>query len=532
MPRSRSSMRHIREVLRQKWELGFSARRIARGCGVSRSTVANYLRRAEAGGLTWPAAARLDDTQLERRLFPPPPSPRAARPPPDWGAVHRELKRKGVTLQLLWDEYKAAHPRGYQYSTFCLRYRRWRSRLDVVMRQDHRAGEKLFVDYAGQTASVIDRTTGEVRPAQVFVAVMGASNYTYAEATGSQGLADWIGSHVRALQYFGAVPEIVVPDNLKSGVVRAHRYEPQLNRSYQEWGAHYGAAILPARPGRPRDKAKAEAGVLVVERWILARLRHGQAFSLTELNEAIGEWLERLNARPFKKLPGCRRSLFESLDRPAMRPLPARPYEYAEWKKVRVHIDYHVEIDRHYYSAPYALVKRQLDARITAHTVELLHQGRRVASHGRSPHRGGHTTVPEHMPKAHRAYAGWTPQRLVRWARKNGPSTAALIGRILAARVHPQQGFRSCLGVMRLGERYGEKRLEAACRRALALGACAYKNVESILKNGLDGKPLPPEAPELPRIDHGNVRYADILTMPRQRSEPSRALTAAWRLSA
>ena len=255
MPRSRSSMRHIREVLRQKWELGFSARRIARGCGVSRSTVANYLRRAEAGGLTWPAAARLDDTQLERRLFPPPPSPRAARPPPDWGAVHRELKRKGVTLQLLWDEYKAAHPRGYQYSTFCLRYRRWRSRLDVVMRQDHRAGEKLFVDYAGQTASVIDRTTGEVRPAQVFVAVMGASNYTYAEATGSQGLADWIGSHVRALQYFGAVPEIVVPDNLKSGVVRAHRYEPQLNRSYQEWGAHYGAAILPARPGRPRDKS-------------------------------------------------------------------------------------------------------------------------------------------------------------------------------------------------------------------------------------------------------------------------------------
>ena len=315
-----------------------------------------------------------------------------ARPEPDWVEVHRELKGKGVTLELLWDEYKAANPDGYRYSTFCQYYRRWRNRLDVVMRQDHRAGEKLFVDYAGQTASVIDRHTGEVKQAQIFVAVMGASNYTYAEATRSQGLSDWIGSHVRAMEYFGAAPEIVVPDNLKAGVNKPHRYEPKLNRTYREWGEHYGVAILPARPKKPRDKAKAEAGVLVVERWILARLRHRQVFSLAELNEYIGELLERLNTRPFQKLPGCRRELFESLDRPAMRSLPPRPYEYAEWKKVRVNVDYHVEVDRHCYSAPYQLIKQQLDARIAANTVELLHKGRRGQScpqlAPRQPHHG------------------------------------------------------------------------------------------------------------------------------------------------
>ena len=263
------------------------------------------------------------------------------------------IKRLSACLQLLWDEYKAAHPQGIQYTTFCVHYRAWFGKQELVMRQDHRAGEKLFVDYAGQTASVIDRETGEVRSAQIFVAVMGASNYTYAEATWSQRLPDWIGSHVRAMAFLGVVPEVVVPDNLKSAVRRAHRYEPQLNRTYQEWGEHYGVAILPARKKKPRDKAKAEQGVLLVERWILARLRHRQFFSLGELNAAIAELLAWLNERPFKKLEGCRRSLYESLDRPAMRSLPARPYEYGEWKPVRVHIDYHVEIDRHYYSAPY-----------------------------------------------------------------------------------------------------------------------------------------------------------------------------------
>ena len=318
-------------------------------------------------------------------------------------------------------------------------------------------------------------------------------------------MEDWIGSHVRAFEYFGAVPEIVVPDNLKSGVNKPHRYEPRLNRTYREMGEHYGVAILPARPKKPRDKAKAEAGVLLVERWILARLRHRQVFCLSDLNEAIGELFEPLNARPFQKLPTCRREMFESLDRPAMRPLPPRPYEYAEWKTVRVHMDYHVEIHRHCYSVPYQLIKQQLQARITAHTVELIHKGRRVASHLRSRRRG-HTTVPAHMPRSHRAQAEWTPQRLIRWAEKTGPSTAAVVERIMAARAHPEQGFRSCMGIMRLGDRYGEKRLRAACRRAIALGSYSYKSVHSILKSGLDGKPLPPRTPELPNIDHSNLR--------------------------
>ena len=510
MPRSRSSMRQIREILRLKWEVGLSDRQISIGSGLSRPTVAKYVRRATASGLGWPLPASLDDAQLERMLYPPrEPVVLGARPEPDWPAVYRELKRKGVTLQLLWDEYKAAHTHGYQYSAFCQHYRVWLGRQDLVMRQDHRAGEKLFVDYAGHTVAVIDPETGEARAAQIFVAVMGASNYTYAEASFSQRLVDWIGAHVRAMTFLGAVPEIVVPDNLKSAVSRAHRYEPQLNRTYQEWSEYYGVGILPARQARPRDKAKAEQGVLLVERWILARLRNRQFFSLAELNAEIARLLERLNDRPFKKLPGSRRSLYESLDRPAMRPLPAKPYEFAEWKPVRVHIDYHVEVDGHYYSVPYQLVGQELDARFTANTVEVFHKRQRVASHRRAYRRGRHTTVAQHMPSSHRAHAEWTPQRLVRWAEKSGPAIAELVQNVLATRVHPQHGFRSCLGIMRLGERYGDGRLEAACRRALALGTHAYKSIESILKNGLDKKPLPTPTPEAPVIEHPNLRGPD-----------------------
>jgi transposase len=342
-------MRQIREVLRQKWALGLSNRQIAQSCGLSRPTVAEYVKRAEAAGLSWPLAGEFDDAKLEAKLFPLPVAIAAERRDvPDWSVVHREVKRKGVTLQLLWDEYKAANPEGYQYSWFCEHYRCWLGKVDVVMRQDHRAGEKLFVDYAGQTVPLIDRATGGVVDAQIFVAVLGASNYTYAEATLTQSLPDWIGSHVRGFRYLGAVPEIVVPDNLKSGVHRAHRYEPELNPTYAEMGHHYGVAIIPTRSAKPRDKAKVEAGVLVVERWILARLRNRQFFSLAALNAAIAELLEVLNKRPFKKLPGTRESLFESLDRPVMQPLPASAYEYAEWKKVRVNIDYHVAVDKDY----------------------------------------------------------------------------------------------------------------------------------------------------------------------------------------
>lgn len=511
MSKERLSMRKIRDILRLSWACGLSARQVAASCGIARSSVAECLRRAQAAGLSWPLPEELDDALLLRRLYAPPPRlSETERAPPDWPHVHRELKRKGVTLFLLWQEYKEVHPEGYQYSRFCELYRQWSGRLDRSMRQTHRAGEKLFVDYAGQTVAVVERHSGLVRQAQVFVAVLGASNYTYAEATWSQELAQWLGSHVRALAFLGGVPELVVPDNLKSGVRSPHRYEPDINPSYQDWAQHYGTAVLPARVRRPRDKAKVEQGVLLVERWILARLRHQQFFSLEALNRAIGKLLEHLNARSFRKLPGCRRTLFEQLDRPALRPLPAQPYQYAEWRRVRVNIDYHVEVEGHYYSVPHALVRQALEVRLSAATVECFHAGQRVASHARSALRGRHTTVSAHMPPAHRHQAEWTPQRLIRWAAQTGPATAAVVEQLLASRAHPQQGFRACLGVLRLGNDYGPERLEAACRRALALRTCRYKSLESILKNGLDRRPLPePDASSAAAQDHPNLRGPD-----------------------
>jgi transposase len=374
-------MRKIYLVLRLFFEAGLSIRAVARSIKASPSTVGDYIRRAKAAGLGWPLPEGMDERALEAKLFPPPKATSIARPLPDWSTVHQELRRKGVTLALLWHEYKTEQPEGLQYSWFCERYRAWSRHLDVVMRQEHRAGEKLFVDYAGHTVPVVNRETAELREAQVFVAVLGASNYTFAEATWTQSLPDWCASHVRALRFFGGATELVVPDNLRAAITQPHRYEPDANPTYQDLAEHYGMAILPARVRRPRDKSKVEVGVQLVERWILAALRHRVFFSLAELNTAISELLHRLNERPFNKLPGSRRSLFESLDQPALKPLPSDAYLYAEWKKVRVHIDYHVEVDRHYYSVPYTLVGKQLHARFSAATVEVFHRGVRVASH-------------------------------------------------------------------------------------------------------------------------------------------------------
>lgn len=499
-------MRKIKEVLRLCWAKGLSKRQTAISCGISRPAVDEYLRRAEAAGLSWPLPEELDDNALEGLLFPSAPSYSDRQPLPDWSEIQLELKRKGVTLFLLWQEYRERHPEGCQYSSFCRHYRHWLGKRDRVMRQNHRAGEKLFVDYAGHTVPVIDTRTGEIKQAQIFVAVLGASNYTYAEATWSQALPDWIASHQRAFSYIDGVPEIVVPDNLRAGVSKAHRYDPDINPTYQEMATHYGVAVLPARVRKPKDKAKAEIGVQVVERWILAALRKREFFSLGELNQAIRPLLLRLNERPFKKLPGSRQSLFESLDAPALKPLPSTPYTYAEWKKVRVHIDYHVELDGHYYSVPYQLTKQQLDARLTAHAVECFHKGKRVASHARSSIRGRHTTVQAHMPEAHRHYGDWSPQRLINWAEKSGPATANIIMAVLSSRRHPQQGYRTCLGILRLGKSYGDERLEAACQRALLLGTHRYKSIESILKNGLDKRPLPQQQELSLPEDHDNIR--------------------------
>jgi len=507
MAKRRLSMRKIIEVLRLHSEHRMSIRQIAKSCSVAHSTVREYLDRARQAGLTWPLDPDLDNTALEVVLFSERSLPADRRNMPPMEHLYKEMKREGVTLQLLWYEYRKANPEGYQYSQFCHHYRHWTRKLDLTLRQEHRAGEKLFVDYAGQTVTIIDSSTGEAVEAQIFIAALGASNYTFAEASLAQDLPSWIRSHVHAFEFFGGVTDILVPDNLKAGVTHPCRYEPDLNPTYQDLAQHYGTTVIPARPGHPRDKAKVESAVLVAERWILAALRNHTFFSLAELNRCIAEKLKELNNRKFQKLDGTRRTLFESIDKPALKPLPSTPYEYAEWRKVTVNVDYHVAADRHYYSVPYQLVREQVEVRLTSTTVEVLFKNKRVASHQRSYRQGGFTTLPQHMPKAHQRYLEWTPSRIIRWAEQHGPMTQKLVSAILDSRPHPEQGFRSCLGIMRLGKRYPHDRLEAACARALAIKAYSYKNVESILKNGLDQQSLPLNQDDKTQpLIHPNVR--------------------------
>ncbi|MCE5388759.1 MAG: IS21 family transposase [Acidithiobacillus sp.] len=497
-------MKAITEVLRLH-AAGLSQRQIARACGLSKGSVGKYLQKAQQEGLSWP----IPTPRLEEALFPEQRSAKEAsrRPLPDFAMMHMELRRKGVTLQLLWEEYISAHPgqRTYQYAQFCVYYRRWKGRLKRSMRQTHVAGEKLFIDYAGPTIPVLDPGTGAIRQAQIFVAVLGASNYTYCEATWSQNLSDFLGSHVRALHYLGGVPVLLVPDNLKAAVTKASRYEPEINRSYRDLAAHYGAVVLPTRPYKPKDKAKVEVGVQLVERWILARLRHFQFFSLSDLNHEIRRLLEDLNQRPFKQLPGCRKSLFETLERPALQSLPAQPYEFAVWKSAKVSIDYHVVQGGHYYSVPYHLIGERVELRITSQTIEIFHQQQRVASHLRDQGPGRFTTCPEHMPQSHQQHREWSPSRLLGWALSIGPATRDLVRWQLESKPHPEQGYRSCLGLLHLSRRYGKDRLEAACRHALGIGARTTRSVRSILQQGIDQLPkTKPQNNPLPA--HENVR--------------------------
>lgn len=508
MANTRITMRKLKELLRLHYDAGLSQRAVARSLNLSNSTVHEYIVRFKGSKLAWPLHEAIDDQALERMLFPEVGVAKRREDIPDWGYVHQELKKPGVTLVLLWTEYKQDHPGGYQYTQFCELYSRYASRLNVTMRQHHKAGEKLFVDYAGQTVPVTDPTSGEVRRAQVFVAVMGASGYTYAEATWSQTLPDWLASHVRAFAFLGGVPELVVPDNLKSGVTKAHRYDPDVNASYRELARHYGTAIMPARAKKPKDKAKAEGGVLLAERWILAVLRKRTFFSLEELNGAIRELLVKLNQRPFKKLPGCRQSAFERLDRPALKALPSVPYELAEWKKARVGLDYHVEADRHHYSVPYQLVGEQVEVRLTERVIEVLHGGRRIASHQRSHEVGGRTTLREHMPLPHQRYLDWTPERIMAWAERAGYETYCLFQAILADRDHPYVAHRVCQGIVRLEKEYAIERIEAACKRANLVGVTRLESLKSILAHGLDRLPVAPKSEPEP-IRHENIRGAD-----------------------
>ncbi|MEX2586979.1 MAG: IS21 family transposase [Actinomycetota bacterium] len=503
-------MRKIEEVLRLRAE-GMSPRKIAVSIAAGKSTVYEYLARADAAGIGWPLPEGMDEAQVEALLFPEPsPELAARRPVPDWTKIHAELKKRHVTMRLLWLEFRGANPEAWGYSQFCAHYQRWLGVQDVVMRLSYKAGERMFVDYAGDTAGYTDPDTGQVKVAQVFVAVLGASGMLYVEATRGQDLGSWLMAHVHAFDAYRGAPELVVPDNLKSGVTKACFYEPDVNRSYLELARHYDTVVLPTRTAHPRDKAAVEAGVLTVERWVLAPLRHRQFFSLAELNSAIAEQTQKLNTRAFRGEPSSRAELFAELEAPALKALPASVYELAAWKKVRANIDYHVEFDRRFYSVPYRLVRQRLELRATATTIEVFQKGQRVASHVREYGRRRYITDPAHMPASHRAHLEWSPSKLVGWASGISTDVASVVERILEAKPHPEQGYRACLGLMSLGRRYGNERLGAACTRALACSAISYTSVKSILVGNLDRLAVPGEPPSTPPPpDHDNLRGAN-----------------------
>lgn len=511
----RHSMRNVREVLRLRFERKLTQREIATATGLSKGSVCDYLRRARVEGVTWESAHDLSDQEVESKLFVEQSgvNSHTARATIDFNWIQTELRKPGVTLQQLWLEYReGARARGldsaYQYSQFCVQYAGFKRKLDVSMRQVHRAGEKLFIDYSGKKPCVYDPQTGEQNDVELFVAVLGASNYTYAEATRTQQLADFVGSTIRAFEFLGGVPQIIVPDQLKSAVKRPDRYAPGLNPTFLELAQHYEVAVIPARPRKPKDKAKVEVGVQIAQRWILACLRNRRFFSLEELNEAIGELLERLNARLFQKLEGSRRSAFETIDQPALRALPLRRYELGVWKKATVNIDYHIDYEGRHYSVPHQLARQPVELRVTGSTVEVFQHGKRVATHRRSyGPKGTPVTLDEHRPKSHRDYGAWPPSRLIAWASSIGPSVAQVTEAILSRQPHPEMGYRSCLALLRESKRYPSARVEAACRRALTIGAPTRKSVSLILRRGLDGVEFEPDEPELLQpVVHDNVR--------------------------
>ena len=513
MSAKRLSMRKIRDVLRLRFEHGLSDRAIGRCCSISHRTAAEYLQRFLRCGLSWPLPEDLDEQSLHTRLFPQRADSADSPGPqmPDMKHLHRELRRKGVTLHLLWEEYRQGAPTGYGKSQFYDHYRKWAAKLNPTMRLEHKGGERVFVDWAGKKPEVVNPETGEIQEVELFVGCLGASSYTYAEAALTQSLPSWIAAHIRMLEFFGARPAIVVCDNLKTGVSRSCRYEPDLNPTYQDFADHYDLAIIPARVAAPRDKAKVESAVGIAERMILGGLRHQTFFSLAELNAAIAVVLDRLNHKKFQKLDTSRRELFEQLDRPVMRPLPASRYEFGEWKKAKVNIDYHIEADRNYYSVPYALIHQPVQVRLSAATVEIWHQARRVASHQRMYTQGRHYTQEAHRPPSHAEYLRWTPERILAWGRKSGPWTESLMEKVMAARKHPEQGFRSCLGILRLAQKYGAPRLEKACQRAVRIQGYSYKSVKSILESSLEEQPLPEDNSDrqAAAILHDNIRGKD-----------------------
>ena len=496
----------LREILRLGLKHRMGNREISRSCSVSHVTVGGYLKQAKESSLTWNDVESLEEPELRQLIQGTHGiSLKRSKPEPNWQYIHSELGRKGVTLQLLWEEYKEQYPDGYQPTQFGDLYRKWKGTISPSMRQNHKAGDKLFVDYAGQTIPIQIQKTQQTHQAQIFVAVLGMSNYTYAEATWDQALQSWISSHVNAFEYFQGVPRLLVPDNLKSAVSKPNRYDPDINPTYYEMASHYTTAILPARVRKPQDKAKVEVAVQIVERWILAALRNRTFFNLHSVNQEIRTLLEKLNDKPFQKLSGSRRSWFNSTERATLLPLPEIRYEIAEWKNVKVNIDYHVELNRHYYSVPYRHIHQKVQLRHTKNTVEIFLKGKRIASHGKNSLTGGHTTIHEHMPTGHREHLEWSPSRILQWAEKIGQSAKSVVYTIMKSRKHPEQGYRSCLGILRLGKHYGPCRLESACARAVEYGEFRYKYIRTILEKGLDKQNS--ELPNTqPQQNHRNVR--------------------------
>ncbi len=482
MPAQPTSLRMIKDILRLKWQGELSHAQIATTLNISKGVVAKYVTQAQVAGLHWDAVHAMSEQQLASAVQPRSVAT-AAVVVPDWPRIHRELDRKGMTLMLLWQEYVAAHPEGrtWRYTQFCEHYKAFAKTLKRSMRQHRRAGEKLFIDFAGPTVPLRDGAR-----AQVFVSAMAASSYVFACATPAQRLDDWIEGMVRALHFYGGVPQLIVPDNASAVIAAPDRYEPRANQTVLDFARHYGCSVLPARPRSPKDKATAESSVQVITRWVLARLRHERFDTVAQVDAAIAALLPSVNERAFQKLDGSRASVFAEIDAPALMPLPGARYELARFKTVKVHIDYHVEIEGHRYSVPHALVGQELSARLTRRGVELLLRGQRVAAHAKGERQGGFTTVEAHMPAAHRAHMQWTPQRLIEWGQRIGMACGEFITRLLQTYKHPEHGYRSCLGLLSLERRYGQARLEAACERALGLGALRYRYVRDVLANNLD----------------------------------------------
>lgn len=503
----RLSMKKISEILRQRYELNCSHREIARSLNISSSTVFDYLTRAKLANITWPLCGEQTDQALYDKLFLPVSPSFKNRPLPDWEGIIKESRKKGVTLRLLWREYRDVHSNGLSYSQFCNRLRSHKKIIDPVMHQEHKAGEKTFVDYAGTVMEWIDPVTGEIKEAQIFVGALGASQYIYCEATKTQTLPDWISSHVNMWEYFGGVTEMLVPDNLASAVTKAHLYDPDINANYQRFSEHYGFAIVPARVAEPKDKAKVENAVGIVTRSIIAALRNRTFTSLAEINSAIKPLLEKINRQCFQKMETTRFELFETIDKPALKPLPKERYYFEEWSKAKIHIDYHFVFDHHYYSVPYQYLQKPVDIRSTAKAVECFCDGLRIAVHERNYKKYGYTTLKEHMPLNHRAHVQWGPERMRRWAKKIGEETAHFIEHMMSSRPFVQQSYRACLGLLRLGERYGDDRLEKACAMGLKAGMNRYQQIESLLKNKMD-QSYPENTDEKNEIilNHKNIR--------------------------